>query len=304
MKSHLSKLVILSIVTFLTACESVPQSSTTQKNNNNPMVVLPIATAVQVNYQDEVKLLRLNQLITEHKGDNKQKALLFYERGVIYDRMGLIAHSRYDFTQAITSDPSFPDAYNSLGVYLLFGQSYDEAFDAFDAAIELNEEMQYSYLHRAIGLYQVKRYPLASRDINKFYEMDTSDPFRTLWRYIIDSKIDEKKALTTLQNQKVSDSHYAWLFVDVIAGRISEKEFFSKIGKGIKTNKEVAQRLCEAYFYLGHWHKLAGNLDKAIYYFKLTTTTNIHEYIEYKYALMELVSIQKELQEQAEKSVN
>jgi lipoprotein NlpI len=302
MKLHLSKLVILSLITFLTACESVPQSSTTHRDDNNPMVVLPIATAVQVNYQDEVKLLRLNQLITEHKGDNKQKALLFYERGVIYDRMGLIAHSRYDFTQSIISDPSFPDAYNSLGVYLLFGQSYDEAFDAFDAAIELNEEIQYSYLHRAIGLYQVKRYPLASRDINKFYEMDKSDPFRTLWRYIIDSKIDEKKALTTLQNQKVSDSHYAWLFVDVIAGRISEKEFFSKIGNGITTNKEIAQRLCEAYFYLGHWHKLAGNVDKAIYYFKLTTTTNIHEYIEYKYALMELVSIQKELQEQAQKS--
>ncbi|MCP4324732.1 MAG: lipoprotein NlpI [Alteromonadales bacterium] len=293
----------MSFVLILTACESLPKNSANQKDSSNPMVVLPIATAVQVDYQDEVKLLRLNQLIAEHKGDNKQKAMLFYERGIIYDRMGLSAHSRYDFTQSVNSDPTFPDAYNSLGVYLLLGQSYDEAFDAFDAAIELSGKMHYSYLHRAIGLYQVKRYPLASRDINKFYEMDKSDPYRTLWRYIIDSKLDEQKALASLRNEHAAsdDNRYAWSLIDVIAGRNSEKVFFANIGSGISSNKEVAQRLCEAYFYLGHKHKLAGNLDKAIYYFKLATTTNIHEFIEYKYALMELASIQKELQQQSEK---
>lgn len=303
MKSYLTKLSFIPLILTLTACESLPKSNAEHKDSSNPMVVLPIATAVQVDYQDEVKLLRLNQLIAEHKGDKKQNAMLFYERGIIYDRMGLSAHSRYDFTQSVNADPSFPDAYNSLGVYLLLGQSYDEAFDAFDAAIELSDKMQYSYLHRAIGLYHAKRYPLASRDINKFYEMDKNDPYRTLWRYIIDSKIDEQKALTNLKAQKVADddNRYAWSLIDVIAGRTSEKEFFSTVGSGISTNKEIAQRLCEAYFYLGHKHKLAGNLDKAIYYFKLTTTTNIHEFIEYKYALMELASIQSELKQQQEK---
>jgi lipoprotein NlpI len=306
MKFKLSALTLLPLIVFLTACESVPKNNTSHKEKTNPMVVLPVATAVQIDYQDEVKLLRLNQLVAEHKGDQKQKALLFYERGIIYDRMGLSAHSRYDFTQSINADPTFPEAYNSLGIYLLLGQSFDEAFDAFDAAIELNGKMQYSYLHRAVGLYQVKRYPLASRDINTFYEMDKSDPYRTLWRYIIDSKIDPEKALITLQEEQVTGNgnRYVWSLIDVIAGRISEKDFFETIGNGVETNKEIAQRLCEAYFYLAHFHKLSGNLDKAIYYFKLTTTTNIHEFIEYKYALMELASIQKELQEQALKAVN
>ena len=306
MKLKLSALTLLPFIVLLTACESVPNNNTRLENNNAPMVVLPIATAVQIDYQDEVKLLRLNQLIAEHKGDKKQKAILYYERGVIYDRMGLGAHSRYDFNQSINADPSFPDAYSSLGVYLLLGQSFDEAFDAFDAAIELDGKIQYSYLHRAVGLYHVKRYPLASRDINTFYEMDKSDPYRTLWRYIIDSKINPENALITLQAEKAKsdDNRYAWSLIDVIAGRSSEKEFFNTIRSGVESNKEVAQRLCEAYFYLGHFHKLSGNLDKAIYYFKLTTTTNIHEFIEYKYALMELASIQMELQEQVDKSNN
>lgn len=297
MKLQLSTLVLLPLTLLLTACQSVPETSRNSVESNNPMVVLPVATAVQVDYQDEVKLLRLNQLITEHKGDDKQKALLFYERGIIYDRMGLTAHSRYDFTQSINTDPTFPDAYNSFGIYLLLAQSYDEAFDAFDSAIELSEQMHYSYLHRAAGLYQVKRYSLASRDINRFYELDKTDPYRILWRYIIDSKIDASTALLNLEKERVAsgDNRYAWTLIDVIAGRLSEKEFFELVGRNVKSNKEMAQRLCEAYFYLGYWHKYAGNLEQAVYYFKLTTTTNIHEFIEYKYALMALSSIQEEL---------
>ena len=299
MKLQLSTFALLPLILFLTACESLPDIGKANTEDNRTILVLPVATAVQINYQDEVQLLRLNQLISEHKGDNKEKALLFYERGLIYDRMGLNAHSRYDFTQSINAYPALPDPYNSLGIYLLLSQSYDEAFDAFDSALELSEQMHFSYLHRAVGLYQVKRYSIASRDINKFYELDKTDPFRILWRYIIDSKVDPLSALQHLQNEHptTEDSHYAWTFIDVIAGRTSEKEFFSNVTKGVKSNKEMAERLCEAYFYLGHWHKLAGELDKAIYYFKLTTTTNIHEFIEYKYALMELTSIQKELQE-------
>ena len=71
-----------------------------------------------------------------------------------------------------------------------------------------------------------------------------------------------------------------------------EKQFFKAISDGVYTNQELAQHLCEAYFYLGYWHKISGNLNKAIYYFKSTTASNIHDFIEYKYALIELASIQ------------
>lgn len=303
MKLQLSKCALIPLVLLLTACESLPNHNSAASGDIPTVVALPVASAVQIDYQDEIKLLRLNQLIAEFTGDNHQKAVLFYERGLIYDKMGLSAHSQYDFTQSINTDPAFAAPYNSLGVYLLLGQSYDEAFDAFDSALELSNELDYSYLHRAIGLYQVGRYSLASRDINKFYDFDKTDPYRLLLRYIIDSKVDKDKALSTLQHEKpANDEHtFAWAMIDVIAGRMSESTFFANVGKGVKSNKEMAERLCEAYFYLGHWHKLNGDLDRAIYYFKMTTTTNIHEFVEYKYALMELASIQRELQEKSEK---
>ncbi|WP_019613434.1 lipoprotein NlpI [Psychromonas ossibalaenae] len=299
MRIHLSTLLFLPILLTLTACQSVSTDDEVVPESTAVSPIFPIATAVQIDYQDEVKLLRINQLIAEQKAlDPKQRAVLFYERGIIYDRMGLSAHSRYDFHQAINIDPTFADAYNSLGLYLLLAQSYSEAFENFDSAIELSENMHYSYLHRAIGLYQVHRYELASDDINTFYELDVNDPYRVLWRFIINSKTMPQEAQQALQDaqQLDKDKRYAWLLVDVIAGRTTEKEFFERVSFGVKSNKELAQRLCEAYFYLAHWHKLSGDLETAIYYFKLSTATNVHDFIEYKYSLIELAAIQKMLQ--------
>jgi len=299
MRFNRSILCVVPFLFTLTACQNLSGTEDNLSFQNAELNVFPLAAAVQIDYQDEVKLLRINQLLVEQKDlDARQQAILFYERGIIYDRMGLTAHSRYDFTQALNVDPTFADPYNSLGLYLLLSQSYDEAFDAFDSALELSDDMQYSYLHRAVGLYQVGRYQLAKDDIEIFYLLDKNDPYRILWRYIINSQIDPQKALQALQSatQFNDDKRYAWSIVDALAGRISETEFLDNVAYGVRSNKELAQRLCEAYFYLGHWHKLAGNLEKAIYYFKLSTATNIHEFIEYKYSLIELSAIQKMLQ--------
>jgi lipoprotein NlpI len=295
MRFYLSAVFLLPVFLLLSACTTISKNSGYALSNKQDAAVLPIATAVQINYQDEVNLLRINQLIAEQKNlSEQQRARLFYDRGLIHDRMGLNAHSRYDFSQAIDVDPSFAPAYNNLGLYLLLNRAYDDAFEAFDSALELSEEMQYSYLHRAVGLYQAQRYSLAGKDIDTFYELDKNDPYRILWRYIINSQIDQAGALQALKSaqQLSSDNRFAWSLIDIVAGRTSEKEFFEALSHGVYTNKELAQRLCEAYFYLAHWHKLSGNLNKAIYFFKLTTATNIHEFIEYKYALMELASIQ------------
>ena len=297
MRFYLS--VVLCLIS-LSGCQTLSRNNASTAANANT-VFLPLAIAVQTSYQDEVNLLRLNQLFSEQKNiDEKERARLLYERGLIYDRMGLGAHSRYDLNQSINADPSFAPAYNMLGLYLLLSQSYDEAFEAFDSAIELSDGIESSYLHRAIGLYQIRRYSLASNDIEKFYDFDNNDPYRILWRYIIESKVDQQSALINLKNvqQADRDNRFAWSIVDVIAGRTTEKQFFSAISGDISTNDELAQRLCEAYFYLGYWYEISGDITRSIHYFKAVTATSVHDFIEYKYALMALASIQAQLTQQ------
>lgn len=306
MQLSFKKLMLVLSVATLSACsshQSKNESYTLEATGLNSSV-FPLATPLQVSYQDEVKLLRINQLIAEpEKVDDKQRAVLLYERGLIYDRMGLTAHSRYDYTQSINLDPTLADSYNALGVHLLVGGAYDEAFDAFDSAIELSEEMQYSYLHRAIGLYLVKRYDGAQQDIEHFYSLDKSDPYRVLWRYRINFAVDPTLAKEQLKasNATSNENRFAWSIIDVMNGNTTEADFFDNILTGVKTNEDLAQRLCEAYYYLAHWHINNGNLSQGIYYLKLSISANVKDFIEYKYALLDLSNIQQALQEQSQK---
>lgn len=304
MRNTIHKLFLASSFIVLSGCS---QFSDSNKNQDIGTVndVLPLAIPVQVAYQDEVKLLRINQLIADkEKVNDEQRAELFYQRGLIYDRMGLTAHSRYDFSQAINLNPSYPDPYNSLGVYLLMGEAYDEAFDAFDSAIELSQDQQYSYLHRAVGLSIVERYQGAHEDIEHFYQLDKSDPYRVLWRYLVNFKYDKQLAVQQLQAAKPSsDKHkFAWDIIKVMKGELSEVEFFGHISDGVDSNELLAQRLCEAYYYLAHWHINQGNINQGDYYLRLSIATNVKDFIEYKYALVDLSTMHRKMREAKEKA--
>ncbi|TEW56128.1 lipoprotein NlpI [Psychromonas sp. RZ22] len=301
MQSSFNKLIVVLSFIVLTACSS--HSSQNDQDNSSAMrsgsLFFPLPVPLKASYQDEVNLLRINQLIADKSNvDNKQRAILLYERGLIYDRMGLSAHSRFDFSQAIQLDPTFAEAYNSLGLYLLMGEAYDEAFEAFDSAIELSDDVQFSYLHRAVGLSLVGRYDAAKEDIERFYALDKTDPYRVLWRYLIDYKVDPQLATEQLKSAQApaDNSNFAWGIVDVMNGKISEQAFFENISNGITTNEELAQRLCEAYYYLAHWHINHNNINQGIYYLKLSLAANVQDFIEYKYALLDLKAIQTQLQ--------
>lgn len=299
-------LLVLSFFT-LAACSNTQsqKDSYTLGATGHGSSVFPLAVPLQITYQDEVKLLRINQLIADQtKIDKKERAVLLYQRGLIYDRMGMSAHSRYDFMQAINIDPTLAEAYNSLGVYLTLGGAYNEAFDAFDAAIELSSDIEYSYLHRAVTSSIIGRDAVAQEDIKHFYELDKTDPYRILWRYIIDANVDPVIALDELKKAKLTsvDDRFAWNIVDVISGDLSEKVFFDNIANGVQDNEELAERLCEAYYYLAHWHMKNDNLTQGIYYLKLAVSTNVKEFIEYKYAIIDLANIQSQLLKDAEES--
>lgn len=295
------KVIILVSSVFLTACSSLNNSGPSEDD----LKLFPMASAIQVSYQDEVKLLQVNQLLAKKKDlTRQQKALLFYQRGLLYDRMGLDGHSRFDFTQSINENPTFAAAYQQLGIYLLSVGSYDEAFEAFDSAIELDKAMKSNYLHRAVGLSEIGRADLAVVDIEQFYQSNIKDPYHVIWRYLINSQIDEKKAFELLKTAKKQegDKKFAWHIVQTLTGEITERDLLDHVGVGIASNRERAERLCEVYFYLGYWHRLKGERNKAIYYYKLSVATNVRDFIEYKYSYIALASIQKELKAEYDKA--
>jgi lipoprotein NlpI len=50
----------------------------------------------------------------------------------------------------------------------------------------------------------------------------------------------------------------------------------------------LTDRLSEAYFYLGKYNQILANDNAAANFFKLSLSTNVYEFVEHRYAKLEL----------------
>lgn len=276
--------VFISAVLLTQGCTSTSQSS------SNVINQLVIAEPLAVNYKSEVALARLTEVIQRAELTDEQRAKLFYDRGVMYDSVGLRSLARLDFNRALTLKPDMEDAYNFLGIHYTQLQEFEQAYEAFDSALDLSPEHEYAYLNRAIALYYGERAHLAVDDIQTFYKGQQSDPYRLLWLYIIEQQVNKSTALDGLKQRSsnISDDVWAKQIVRLYSGEITQQAFIRDITKNVRSNKEFSERLCEAYFYLGKLNLMNGDKRSAANFYKLALSTNVYEFVEHRYAKLEL----------------
>lgn len=96
-----------------------------------------LAVPLQPTLQQEVILARMEQILASRALSDDERAQLLYERGVLYDSLGLRALARNDFSQALAIRPDMPEVFNYLGIYLTQAGNFDAAYEAFDSVLEL-----------------------------------------------------------------------------------------------------------------------------------------------------------------------
>jgi len=275
-------LLIMMIV--LGGCAQVPNTYTPQMGN------LLLAEPAPINPRAQLAIARYNYILAEASLEDTEKADLFYQRGMLYDSVGLSGLAQFDYTQALNLKPNMAEAYNSMGVHYTQQLEFVQAYEAFDSSLDINPDYDFAFLNRGIALYYGGRPDLALSDLETFMQRDSNDPYRVLWRYIVHRETEPDKALANLIEirTQLSKSRWATSLVDFYLGDITEKELLRSLIEGVKSQKELTDRLCEAYFYLGKYHGVRGNRGIASNYFKLALSTNVYEYVEHRYARLEL----------------
>ncbi|WP_372761845.1 lipoprotein NlpI [Pseudoalteromonas sp.] len=268
----------------LSACQTTTQAESI------PIINVPFAAPLASDFRSEIAIARYSELLNRADLTTEQQAKLYYDRGVLFDSLGMTTLSRIDFNRAVKLKPDLAEVYNFLGIQHTLMQQYEKAYEFFDSALELNEGHEYAYLNRGIALYYAARSELAEIDFTEFLSRSPSDPYRILWLYLAQANQQQTQALAVLKSNAtaVDESQWAYQLISLYLGELSEYDFLSAISDGVKSEQEYAQRLCEAYFYLAKLHQAAGNINLASDYFKLALSTNVHEFIEYKYARLEL----------------
>ncbi|MFV0447788.1 MAG: lipoprotein NlpI [Vibrio sp.] len=278
-------------------------SNSSESANTVPWVYPPMAIPLQASVQQEVQIARLTQLLQRPDLADEVRAKMLYERGNAYDSVGLRDLARLDFTQSLALNPAQPDIFNLLGVYYTETGEFDAAYESFDSTLELDPSNEYAMRNRAVALYYGERPQLAFDEADKHYQMDPNDPFRALWRYIIKMELDPQAATTELSEQfksysdKASDQEWGWLLAAMMLDEISEEQLFKVVLASTRDNNLLAQRLTEAYFYLGKRYQMQGNYAHAVSLYKLAISFNVYEYVEHRYAFVEMARIYKDVRE-------
>ncbi|KJY82185.1 lipoprotein NlpI [Vibrio galatheae] len=271
-------------------------------NQQAEWVLPPMVEALQPSLQQEVQIARLSQLLARTDLPNETRAKMLYERGNYYDSVGLRNLARLDYEQSLAIYPAQADLFNLLGVYFTEKRNFDAAYDAFDSALELAPNNSYAARNRAIALYYGGRFELALEEMQRHYQQDPNDPFSALWLYIIKSESDPDQARQELaQSYHERNDQWGWVMVAITLGEISEKQAFKAIVESTRDKVVLAQHLTEAYFYLGKRYQQSDSeqdIAKAISFYRLAISFNVFEYVEHRYAILELTNIYEDLQAQ------
>jgi|TARA_R100001377_G_scaffold49029_1_gene28344 lipoprotein NlpI len=282
-------ILLLGSVLLTQGCAS-NQVNSNDNVSSSIMNNIVIAEPLSINYKSEIAIARLTEVINRAKITEDQRAQLFYDRGVLYDSVGLRSLARFDFSHALQLKPDLIDAYNFLGIHYTQLQEFAQAYEQFDSALDLAPEHEYAYLNRGIALYYGSRPGLASIDFKAFHQKQQDDPYRLLWLYLTEYEVDPLAAKYSLKQRAelVDERTWAKQVIYLYLGEISQAEFVKGLTKDVRSNKELTERLCEAYFYLGKYNQTLGYRGSAANYFKLALSTNVYEFVEHRYAKLEL----------------
>ena len=288
--SSIIKLISSSIIVGAVLLAQGCVSSDNISNKSASMDQLVIAEPMPVSYKSEIAIARLSEVILRAEVTDEQRAQLYYDRGVIYDSVGLRSLARLDFNRALRLKPNLVNAYNFIGIHYTQMQEFMQAYDAFDSVLDLAPEHEYAYLNRGIALYYGGRPKLALDDFYAFHKIQIDDPYRVLWMYLAEYNVDSEAANIGLKMRadNVHDKTWAKNVIRLYLGEINQRDFIAQLTDGVTSNKELTDRLCEAYFYLGKYNQLQGNQSIAANFFKLALGTNVYEFVEHRYAKLEL----------------
>lgn len=278
-------IVFLQSALLLGGCAQTPTESGQPQMGN-----LLLAEPIPVSPRAQMAIVRYNQILASEELSDDERAELVFQRGMLYDSVGLGGLAQFDYSQALQLKPDMAAAHNSMGIHFIQQNEYIQAYEAFDSTLDINPDYDFAFLNRGIALYYGDRADLAVKDLQMFYSKEPGDPFRALWVYYALAQQDDGQGQAFLREvrDELQEGHWAIRLVDFYLGELSEQQLLGTLIEGIGNQRELTERLCEAYFYLGKWHSAQHNNGIAANYFKLALSTNVHDYVEHRYARKEL----------------
>jgi tetratricopeptide (TPR) repeat protein len=230
-----------------------------------------------------------------------ESAEIYADRGSLEEAMGKLDLALSDDDRAIELDPHSAEPYgNRSGVEAIKGD-LDRAEADCAEAVGLKSDLATTaaeiFKNLGWSRYERQEYADALSDFQRACKLDPSQDYARFGAWLSGSLLGKSKA-TTMELKEYLAGHPTTNSDDwpsqigrFLAGQITEQELLAA-AEDTDSKKDHEQK-CEAYFYIGSRHLIAGDKARAEDLFEKCVATGIQNFSEYQCAKAELNTLNK-----------
>jgi tetratricopeptide (TPR) repeat protein len=203
-----------------------------------------------------------------------------------------------DVNRAIALEPTNALAVTTRGGIKFALQDYENALADCVRAVELNPKSGTAYAIRGDIHQECSNQPAALESFRKAVEADPTLNYPLFHIWVMRSRTGEEEAATEelkkhfLSRSADQKDEWSYKVEAFLTGNLTEEDFLAAADGQTKTPQEHADQLCEANYYAGIKHLLAGDKEGAANLFQKCMAAGVRDFVEYSRARAELQKLQ------------
>jgi tetratricopeptide (TPR) repeat protein len=223
-------------------------------------------------------------------------AMFYFKRGLVEHDLEKYQAAVIDYSKAIELDPKLWPAYDNRGSVEFLRGNPDSAIADYSKSIELNPASFHSYL--SLGLIQDNQHQWQSalKNLRKSLQPGPGQDLSQLYIWLVRARLGEQEDASKeldayLQSRPMTKANIWSITVGEFLLGTRTEDGLLKAANANASAQEVL--LCEAYYFMGMKHLLAGDEKGAADRFKKSVDTKAAKIFEYHNAEAELRALKE-----------
>jgi lipoprotein NlpI len=237
---------------------------------------LRINTSTQ--YQSTLKSIVLSAQLAEGRLAPALRAQALTARAVQYDNLGRYDDAKQDLDQALALAPDVAETLNAAAVNALQLRDPARALTLAGAVLAHNPNDADARSTRAIAAYFARDYAAAKADLNELLKdrAQVRRGYPIVWLALASRAASDAAAGDKTFGDAELPTDWPRPLVDWARGKASADAVIASARSGAS----AAERLCEAYFYIGERYMVEGDTARAAEYFQKAVDQGVTEFLE------------------------
>lgn len=215
------------------------------------------------------KLDEAMELAREAISKEKKDPKLYLARGYIFQYQREYQKAVDDFTKVVELDPSSVDAFQRRGEENFKLAKFKESVADFEKVVTLQPQRKPYHWQLGISYYYTRQHKEGQALFESHQTVNSSDVENAVWHYLCVANalgLDEaKKRLLPIPN----DTRVPMMQVYALfGGKGTEEDVIKKAHEGRVIGGARSRQIFYAHLYLGIYHEILGNDEKAYDYIK------------------------------------